>query len=264
MALTFDHVILAVDDLPAAVASFSTLGFTVTPGGEHANGATHNALILFQDGTYLELMAPTGKDPVPGRVDYSFLVQNGEGPVGYALQSSALQQDVRAMRGRGLTIQEMPDGGRERPDGTQLRWRSARMPAHMAPFFMEDITPRALRVPTDAAKTQHANRALGVLSLAVVVENLIDAVNYYRDILGILPRMTSDGAVFTLDNLDLILVQPLEDAARAHLSQRAGAPYGLVLRVAEGSEARLLPLAQTHGARLTLSAQPTPELPRSG
>src|SRR5207249_370550 len=35
------------------------LGFTVVPGGVHAGGLTHNALIPFADGRYLELLALT-------------------------------------------------------------------------------------------------------------------------------------------------------------------------------------------------------------
>ena len=52
-----DHVVLVVLDLDAAVAEHRKRGFTVTPGGEHAGGLTHNALVGFQDGSYLELIA---------------------------------------------------------------------------------------------------------------------------------------------------------------------------------------------------------------
>ena len=55
-----DHVIIAVFELDQAVADYRALGFTTIYGGRHANGATHNALVCFQDGTYLELLAPTG------------------------------------------------------------------------------------------------------------------------------------------------------------------------------------------------------------
>ena len=53
----FDHVVLVVLDLDAAVAEHRERGFTVTPGGEHAGGLTHNALVGFADGSYLELIA---------------------------------------------------------------------------------------------------------------------------------------------------------------------------------------------------------------
>ncbi|MBW2551150.1 MAG: VOC family protein [Deltaproteobacteria bacterium] len=57
MSLVMDHVIILVDDLEAASADFEALGFTVTPGGEHGEGLSHNALIHFADGTFFELLA---------------------------------------------------------------------------------------------------------------------------------------------------------------------------------------------------------------
>src|SRR6266851_5718092 len=58
-----DHVVLVVLDLDAAVADHRTRGFTVTPGGVHAGGMTHNALVGFQDGTALgDLVAKPPED----------------------------------------------------------------------------------------------------------------------------------------------------------------------------------------------------------
>ena len=51
-----DHLVIVVPELEAAVATYRGLGFTVVPGGRHPIG-THNALIAFTDGSYLELIA---------------------------------------------------------------------------------------------------------------------------------------------------------------------------------------------------------------
>src|SRR6266545_8295306 len=56
MITGIDHIIIAVADLNVAVRSYRGLGFTVVPGGRHPIG-THNALISFADGSYLELIA---------------------------------------------------------------------------------------------------------------------------------------------------------------------------------------------------------------
>ena len=53
----FDHVVIRVDDLAVATVDYTTLGFTVVRGGEHTDRASHNALIAFADGSYLELIA---------------------------------------------------------------------------------------------------------------------------------------------------------------------------------------------------------------
>ena len=52
-----DHLVILVRDLDQAVREYEVLGFTVTSGGEHADGLTRNALIPFRDGSYLELVA---------------------------------------------------------------------------------------------------------------------------------------------------------------------------------------------------------------
>ena len=57
MIISIDHVVILVSDLEAAIADYTALGFTVMPGGTHTGGATHNALVVFEDDTYLELIA---------------------------------------------------------------------------------------------------------------------------------------------------------------------------------------------------------------
>ena len=51
-----DHLVILVRDLDQAIREYEVLGFTVIPGGEHADGLTRNALIPFRDGSYLELV----------------------------------------------------------------------------------------------------------------------------------------------------------------------------------------------------------------
>ena len=57
MISAIDHIVILVHDLEAAVRDYTALGFTVVPGGEHADGRSRNALIAFADGSYLELIA---------------------------------------------------------------------------------------------------------------------------------------------------------------------------------------------------------------
>src|SRR3990170_2692458 len=118
--MRFDHAILAVWDLQAARADFHELGFTSVYGGQHHGGLTHNALIAFADGSYLELMAPTDPAHVTAR--------RGEGFAGYALHMEDLETAVGGMRRRGLLVGEPAAGGRRREDGQELAWRMATLP----------------------------------------------------------------------------------------------------------------------------------------
>ena len=51
-----DHIVVVVPDLEDAITKYGELGFTVVRGGKH-NIGTHNALIAFADGSYVELIA---------------------------------------------------------------------------------------------------------------------------------------------------------------------------------------------------------------
>src|SRR4051794_39931343 len=84
MPAAIDHIVIAVSELDQAVADYQQIGLTVTPGGEHKGGATHNALVSFADGTYLELIAI--KDPVKAASHPWFqTMDRGDGSVAFAL-----------------------------------------------------------------------------------------------------------------------------------------------------------------------------------
>src|SRR5689334_2853398 len=104
MPLHFDHAVIAVKDLDNAIQDYHDLGFTVIRGGIHSNRATKNALIVFEDGTYLELLAKTDFDPLPNVVDFSPLLQKGEGLVGFALQSDDLETEVTRLKDSGFSV----------------------------------------------------------------------------------------------------------------------------------------------------------------
>ena len=252
--LGLDHIVIAVDDLDAAIADFTDLGFTVLPGGRHANGATHNALIVLADGTYLELMALTGDEPQAGTTDYSFLLQDGEGFVGYCMTSDDLDADAMQMGARGVEVGTLTAGGRKLKDGTEIKWQTVSIDASMSPFFIQDVTARNLRVPTDPASTQHANGATGIIGLTIVVENVQEAMVHYWQITGeSIAVATPDSAMYQLDeDFTITLAEPADGAMRMHLQQRPGVPYMLTLSTNDASAAGLLAPPKSHGTRIVL------------
>ncbi len=163
--LRLDHVIIGVLNLDQATADYRALGFNAFYGGRHTSNTTHNALICFQDGTYLELLAPTGDPPKPGTTDFSVLIQKGEGLMGYALLTPDLAAEVETLRARGVTVGDISEGRRLRADGVELRWRSAGLEGGLSPFIIEDVTPRSLRVLDDPATATHANGVVGIAKL---------------------------------------------------------------------------------------------------
>jgi catechol 2,3-dioxygenase-like lactoylglutathione lyase family enzyme len=117
-----DHIVIAVRDLERAAVNFSKAGFTVTPGGEHSGGVTHNALIALADGSYFELIAWKRPPDTPDNGWWRCL-QAGEGFIDYALRADDLDAEVARLRDAGLDVPDPVAGGRTRPDGQRVEWQ---------------------------------------------------------------------------------------------------------------------------------------------
>jgi hypothetical protein len=213
--MQLDHLVITVNNLEQATSEYRAMGFTVTPGGVHGSRATQNALIYFQDGSYLELLAPTGQ---PARTDvdapdYTPLFQRGEGLIGYCLLSENLAADIEAMRGRGIKISDPKPGGRTRPDGAELLWKTASIGDSWSPFFIEDTTARPLRVPAKPEYTTHKNGSLGIVALTFTAPDMDEAAKRYEQLLGYGPDTKYDerAVMFTLTPTTRIVINPLTE-----------------------------------------------------
>jgi hypothetical protein len=163
-----DHLVILVRDLELAASDYESLGFTVTPGGEHADGLTRNALVPFRDGTYLELVSFLDpEDPTDNVWGWRGFYPR-EGLIDYCATSDDLDADAERLTALGFEVEGPDDGGRRLPDGTNIRWRSARIrqKGRVLPFLIEDLTPRDLRVP-GGPETRHPNGAVGVSGLEI-------------------------------------------------------------------------------------------------
>lgn len=262
-----DHVVILVRDLPDAVSHWTELGFTVTPGGEHGGGVTHNALIGFQDGTYFELIA--FKDPERGH-DHRWWprLAAGEGLIDYALMTDNAAATGVEARSRGLELGQVTDGSRRRPDGTQLAWRSItpgkQVGTTALPFAIEDVTARELRVPAGAAAA-HRVGTTGIAELLIAVKDLDVATRDLSAMLGAAPEAVhirpSGGrqALFRTGRHLLRIAEPgnsysEEDVAlTGHLHSRGEGPCEVVLTLGASAMAApgtLLPLDATNSARI--------------
>jgi hypothetical protein len=250
--IRFDHAIILVKDLTVAMTAFRSIGFTVEFGGVHADGKTHNALIVFADGSYLELLAPTNpallaKVNRNDRGNFLFLFAAGEGWGGYALAADDVAAQATAAIAQGVALEVRPPGGRARPDGVALRWQSATVGESMSPFLIQDLTPRHLRVPDDRPLVTHANRALGTVSLTVAIPagRFDAAVMRLTALTGVAPQTAGKGRVdFVLGDFRLML----QTFATNEISERI---LSLTLR---GERDLSFEAGQTHGAALRIQA----------
>ena len=261
MPLTLDHLVILVPDLDAAITDYRSLGFTVEPGGTHADGATHNALVVFADGAYLELIAFLL--PHPGHRWGSQAARGYCGFVDFALLPPSVGAVVAEAAARGLAYQGPLDGGRLRPDGERLAWQIGTPPAPELPFLCGDITPRALRVPEGALR-QHANGVTGVACITVAVADLDASLAGYAALLG-QPgeRLPLTGLGLQLARLQLgaaslLLVAPGAGAhgpaAQALHSALGGRQAGVVGVALHGPAAASLSPTRTHGAPIEVLA----------
>jgi catechol 2,3-dioxygenase-like lactoylglutathione lyase family enzyme len=253
MTLTLDHVVIAVNDLEQATADYRELGFTVIYGGKHASGTTHNALVCFRDGTYLELLAPTGEPPKPGAMDFSHLLEHGEGVVAYALASDDLEVDAMARRQKGIRVGALMEGSRKREDGVELRWKMALIDGGMSPFLIQDITPRNLRVPDDDAMTTHDNHVIGIKRVLIVTWQITSEMMRHHIQIWSKHDLSGEETIARISVQHSPNLLPEEQAVgieRLTSLNVPEAPYGVGLRVQTAFD-EPLSLEKTHNVNLT-------------
>jgi catechol 2,3-dioxygenase-like lactoylglutathione lyase family enzyme len=262
MATQIDHIVIAVRNLDEASRDYAEAGFNVLPGGEHTGGATHNALVTFNDGAYFELIAFTQPDqePNPPHRWWSKLAK-GEGLVDYAVLSEDLAQEAAEIQDRGAAIDGPHDGGRIRPDGQRVAWRTLRSSDSDdgLPFIIDDLTPRPLRVP-NGTSSQHPGDFNSVAGLTIVVADLAGAERAYADVLGtkgeeVTSTIPGAGSArrFSVGDHWVELVEPdaTESALRTQLETRGSGPFEITLN-GSGTDGEYLPETATHGVRIRI------------
>ena len=177
--MVLDHLVLFVDDLTTAAARFESKGFTVTPGG--TNGPTYNALIVFANDTYIELIAL--------RSSRARLIMRSLRGLGVLALRRWLKRDLQTrlldwMSGpqglidlcfRGTELNEISNSSplsgigltvpvqfkRHRPDGLVVQWTLRGANNRRQPFFIQDATPIDYRIPAGDVRI-HPNGAVGI------------------------------------------------------------------------------------------------------
>ena len=280
VALSLDHVVVRVEDLAAGIEDYSALGFTVVPGGEHPRMGSHNALIAFADGSYLELIAFKHRSSPPHikiakqvraeelRAEQISPAERhmrswetvGEGLVDFALVPGAIEDAIAGAASRGLTLEGPLPGGRLRPDGQQVSWQFGIPDAFDLPFLCADVTPRAVRVPHGAA-WEHANGVRGISGILVLVTYLDIAIPRYRALLDIgpmqgsaFPRPDARTVDFALGTTVISLAEPMKQSGPLwdHLNRSGEGPYALKLRTTEKGRVGMLDPIRAHGAQVEM------------
>lgn len=248
-----DHIVIVVRDLEEAAKDYEKLGFTVIPGGRHPVGS-HNALISFSDGSYIEVISFYRPSP-----DHRWWkpLQKGEGLVDFCMVTDDLAGDTRKLRSAGVNIADPVPWSRTRPDGYELKWvLSLAQAGHrgVAPFLIQDVTPREERVPQ---KFDHENGTTGIGTVTVAVDDLPTARHWYKSVLGYdgteIKRddLQAKGVHFHIGAHRFDFVEPIAASSPLNegLELRGPSPYSSTLK---STRQKSMPLDKTltHGANL--------------
>ena len=198
--MQFDHLVIFVADLDRAIKGFADLGFNVTRGGSH--GLTENALIIFANQSYIELLAlkPFYTNPLMAIANrlgilhwqserkaslYSRLLRwvNGDvGPVDWCVRVTDLAVASERWKEAGLDLLGSETFARKRTDGEIVRWHLGGVKNHNLPILLEDITALDQRVPlVDAV---HGNQGAELLEVQFAVTDAVVACDMASKFLG--------------------------------------------------------------------------------
>jgi len=264
---SLDHIVIISNDLDSAIANARTAGFTVVPGGRHGNGNTHNALIGFADGAYIELIAPTDQGRTAEHRWFPRL-RNGGGLVDFCLLGTDLAGEIATMRARGVEYSQPFSMARETPDGTRIAWSLSTPPGAVGekgwPFMIEDTTPRALRVPHAPEQIRHRNGATGVAGITVLVRDVAESAQEYAAILGTrAPTLRSplddqsQGSILALGTMWILPAESDSQDAIERLERHGQGPCRITLRRHDGpvgpGAGSLLDPALFSGAKIALA-----------
>lgn len=253
MITRFDHAVIAVRDLDAAMARFRELGFEVHPGGRHTGLGTYNAIIRFGL-DYLELLSVADREEAiasgpSGRALIEFLDRREGGLVGYALATSDIEADAQRFRQTGLEAVGPFPMERLRPDGRLLSWRLL-VPGGVPwlrpwPFLIQWDVPDDERLSWERPGN-HANGTIRVVGIAVAVADLDRGQHLYERQLGLelqgrdeVPELAARRALFRVGEFAIELLAPAGDGPVQQAIERDGEhPFEVVLQVRNLEETR--------------------------
>lgn len=204
-----DHPLIGVAELEAARATWTRLGFTLTPRGRHIGWGTANYCVMFE-ASYLELLGVVDAGQFTAGLAER-LAAGGEGMLRFALGSPDAAAAGARLREGGIAasepqslkrILELPEGDVE-PAFTLVHLPEDALPG-LPLFVCQHLTPGLLRRPE---WLRHANGAIGIGSITAVVDSPVAWFERYRRIFGSgACTMTDDTLTVQLGNCALVLI----------------------------------------------------------
>lgn len=171
---TCDHLLWGAPDLDAAVTTLAErTNVRATPGGQHPDLGTHNAIAALGRKRFLEVIAPD-RTLKSGALARQLADLKRPTLIMWAARTASAADAAARAEAEGYQA-AVVEGHRQRPDGTTVRWTNVFVAGHgagtLVPFFIEwhdsshpaDGAPTGLRLQALRAETPHAEALRSVL-----------------------------------------------------------------------------------------------------
>ncbi|MGB9235383.1 MAG: VOC family protein [Terriglobales bacterium] len=232
--LELDHTSICGSNLDTLKQMFTEAGLTPDFGGPHGNGMTQMAAVGFEDGTYLELIAPVKAGATSGSEWAKFMAEDAV-TCAWAVGTNVLLQEVDRLKKAGVAVTAPERGSRKRPDGMSVEWMRANVgsgtPGSVLPFAIEDETPRAWRVQISAS-VQGAP-VTGVENVVIAVSNLDASIALFRKAYGwsdpIIENQKEWGKMAYFPGEPVILVAPSGGWISDRIAKFGESPVAILL-----------------------------------
>lgn len=237
--LGIDHVVILVRDIDAAQATFSRLGFALTPRGFHSIG-TQNHCLMFGRG-YVELL--TVERPHPVTQYFSEFLAAAEGPAAIAYSSDDAQAAWVSLRASGIEADAPVDFSRpvELPEGDrEARFRVVQLPVAATPgcrsFLCQHFTPEVVWRP---GYLDHPVGVTGISGVSVVADDAHGSAQAYGRVLETQVGKAPDGWTLPVGDASLSFTarRVLEDRLAPLALSARSAPMIAALHLQVGDRA---------------------------
>lgn len=234
-----DHLLIDVDDLERARATWHRLGFTITPRGRHPQWGTGNYCMMFPD-SYLELIGVADAKVYAENEARRGRRRTATGLTAIALATDDAQAAKEALAESGIAADGPKDLSRllEADEGTlEPRFHILHLPEGASPavpmFLCRHLSSEMVRRP---AWLEHDNGATALVSVALPAADPGATTEAYQRLLGH-GAVTRTDATLTLriGGTSVLLVRPEDyDSLFPDLHEEGETPPGVItLRVAD-------------------------------